>query len=81
MKKKLKVGIAGYGVVGKKRRAFIDANLNFVTVAVSDVNFEKDHTASDGVRCFNSYKKIIKEDLDVLFVCLPNYLAPEATIG
>ena len=34
--KPLRVGIAGYGVVGKRRRQFIDANPNLKTVAVCD---------------------------------------------
>lgn len=78
--KKLRVGIAGYGVVGKKRRICIDSNPNMKTVAVSDINFKHDGTDSDGIKSFNSYDKLLGEDLDVLFVSLPNYLAAEATI-
>jgi hypothetical protein len=33
---KLRVGIAGYGVVGQRRRQFIDAHPDLVTVAVCD---------------------------------------------
>ena len=32
----LRVGIAGYGVVGKRRRVFIDANENLETICVCD---------------------------------------------
>ena len=39
MKQKLKVGIAGYGVVGKKRRHFIDIHPQLETVAVCDQVF------------------------------------------
>jgi hypothetical protein len=35
----LRVGIAGYGVVGTRRRRYIDENPYFLTVAVSDVKF------------------------------------------
>lgn len=35
----------------------------------------------DGVRCLNNYQQLLNEPLDVLFVCLPNYLAPEVTIA
>ena len=31
---KLRVGIAGYGIVGKRRRHFIDVHPAFLTVAV-----------------------------------------------
>lgn len=78
---KLKVGIAGYGVVGKRRRIFIDANPYFSTVAVSDVNFSGDGALSDGVSFFDNYQKLFQQNLDVLFVSLPNYLAAEATIA
>jgi predicted dehydrogenase len=77
---KLRVGIAGYGIVGKRRRQFIDLNRNMTTVAVSDVNFPQEGTTPDGVRCYPSYQGLFKEKLDVLFVSLPNYLAAEATV-
>ncbi|MCX7966167.1 MAG: Gfo/Idh/MocA family oxidoreductase [Syntrophorhabdaceae bacterium] len=78
---KLKVGIAGYGVVGKRRRAFIDLNPYLKTVAVSDIAFSRDGVLPDGILFFNDYRKLVEEELDVLFVCLPNYLAAEATIA
>lgn len=77
---RLRVGIAGYGIVGKRRRQFIDINRNMTTVAVSDINFPQECTAPDGVRCYPSYQGLFKEKLDVLFVSLPNYLAAEATV-
>ena len=42
---KLKVGIAGYGVVGKRRRIYIDQNQHLKTVAVSDITFEREGIA------------------------------------
>ena len=82
MKKKLfKVGIAGYGVVGSRRREFIDKNSNFKTVAVCDNKFNEIGTLPDGTRCFPDYRQLLKEELDVLFVSLPNYLASEVTIA
>lgn len=79
--RKLKVGIAGYGVVGKRRRKFIDLNANMITVAVSDSNFEQEGVTGDGVKCYQTYQELFRENLDVLFVSLPNYLAAEATIA
>ena len=78
--KKLRVGIAGYGVVGKRRRIFIDQQPNFKTVAVSDVTFDGSGTMPDGTHFYDSYQGLINHDLDVLFVSLPNNLAPQATI-
>jgi predicted dehydrogenase len=79
--KGIKVGIAGYGVVGTKRRIFIDQNPNLQTVAISDIKFTDEGVMPDGVHCYTSYDKLFQQPLDVLFVCLPNYLAAEATIA
>lgn len=79
--KKLKVGIAGYGVVGKRRRQFIDQHPELQTVAVCDKYFKKSGILDDGVRFFPNYKQFLEEPLDVLFVSLPNYLAAEVTIA
>ncbi len=78
---KLRVGIAGYGVVGKRRRQFIDEHPHLKTVAVCDQNYPEPQTMLDGVRCFSTYEQLLEEPLDVLFVSLPNYLAPEVTIA
>lgn len=81
MSKKLKVGIAGYGVVGKRRRSFIDPHPNLETVAVCDKTFESDGVFEDGVKHFTHYSNLLKEDLDILFVCLTNDIAAEVTIA
>lgn len=78
---KLRVGIAGYGVVGKRRRTFIDLNPHLITVAVSDTMFSGDNVFPDGVAYFNNYEKLFKQQLDILFVSLPNYLAAKVTIA
>lgn len=81
-KTKLRVGIAGYGVVGKRRRYYIDQHPFMCTVAVCDRNFSKIGMLPDGVRCYRSYEDLIgRESLDVLFVSLPNYLAAEVTVA
>ncbi|MFA4842482.1 MAG: Gfo/Idh/MocA family oxidoreductase [Candidatus Omnitrophota bacterium] len=77
----LKVGIAGYGVVGKRRREFIDKNPHLKTVAVCDRKFKKSGFLSDGARYFSNYQQLLREQLDVLFVSLPNYLASAVTIS
>lgn len=79
-KMRIKVGIAGYGIVGKRRRLFIDQHPGMVTYAVCDQNFTKT-TVLDKVRCHRSYHDLLKEPLDALFVTLPNYLAAEVTIA
>jgi predicted dehydrogenase len=81
IKKRLNVGIAGYGVVGKRRRQFIDQHPNLRTIAVCDQNFKESGIVHDGVRCFRDYHSLLEEPLDVLFVSLPNYLAAEVTMA
>ncbi|HTH15891.1 MAG TPA: Gfo/Idh/MocA family oxidoreductase [Magnetospirillum sp.] len=79
---KLRVGIAGYGVVGKRRRQFIDQHPALVTVAVADRAFSADGVLPDGVRHYtNSLDLLSREQLDVLFVCLTNDVAAEITIA
>lgn len=78
---RLRVGIAGYGIVGKRRRQFIDIHSNLKTVAVCDQNFTSPEIMPDGVKAFSTYDQLLKEELDILFVCLPNYLAADVTIA
>lgn len=81
MTTKLRVGIAGYGVVGKRRRHFIDRHPQLQTVAVCDRIFSEDGTLDDGVRFFSNYRRLLEEKPDILFVCMPNDMAPEVTIA
>ena len=78
-KEALAVGIAGYGTVGKIRRRFVDQHPNLHVIAVCDQSFQTPSNACEGVRCFTNYHQLLQEPLDILFVCLPNYLAPEVT--
>lgn len=107
-KKILSVGIIGYGIVGHRRRFFIDKNPYLKTTAVCDVRFNNDGSmieghdinftyelleerslknpqsgmSDDGIQYYNNYLELLDNNtLDILFVCLPNYLAPEATIA
>tara|TARA_B110000444_G_C18836000_1_gene595976 strand:- start:1514 stop:2560 length:1047 start_codon:yes stop_codon:yes gene_type:complete len=81
MTKKLKVGIAGYGVVGKRRRECVDQNKFLEIIAVCDQIFQDEVSIVDGVRRYKNYKKLLEEDLDILIVCLTNDIAPEVTIA
>ena len=67
---KLRVGIIGYGVVGKKRRVYIDDNPHFETICVSDICFDSKGTFPDGVKYYSNYKNIFDQDIDVIFVSI-----------
>ncbi|MGE3974355.1 MAG: Gfo/Idh/MocA family protein [Bdellovibrionales bacterium] len=80
--KKLRVGIAGYGVVGKRRRDFLDQHPSFTTVAVCDQKFQTSGTFDDGLHYYSHYADLLKHaDLDVLFVCVTNDIAAEVTMA
>jgi predicted dehydrogenase len=77
----LRVGVAGYGIVGKRRRHFIDLHPALKTVAVCDRTFPGDVTLDDGVKAYRDYRSLLAEDLDLLFVCMTNDIAAEVTIA
>jgi len=79
--KTLRVGFAGYGVVGKLRRKYVDEHSSFTTVAVSDRKLKGHGFLEQSVKSFPDYKELLEEDLDVLFVCLSNDVAADATIA
>ena len=82
MSKQLKVGIAGFGLVGKKRFKQIENNRFLINSAVCDINFSGSGTLPNGVRYYDTYKHLLKDEvLDILFISLPNYLAPEVIIS
>lgn len=81
MRRKLRVGIAGYGVVGKRRRDFIDRHPDLETVAVCDQRFAADFAPEAGVPCLSDWRRLLELDLDALFVCLSNDIAAEVTIA
>lgn len=78
---KLKVGIAGYGVVGKRRKACIDAHPLIQVTAVCDRMFEREGKLDGEIRYYENYNSLLKEDLDILFVCMTNDIAAEVTIA
>jgi predicted dehydrogenase len=77
----LAVGIAGYGVVGRLRRQVIDAHPNMQVTAVCDQTLAGRQSLDDGLACDSHYSNLLERPLDVLVVCLPNYLAADVTIG
>jgi len=78
---RLKVGIAGYGIVGKRRHECLDKHPRFETVAVCDRNFPTDTTLPSGIQAFTNYRALLDLPLDVLIVCMSNDMAAEVTIA
>lgn len=57
-----------YGIVGKRKREYIDLNPYFQTHYVKDVNFDGEGNFSDGVYYFKDYREIFDHELDIVFV-------------
>lgn len=77
----LKVGIAGYGVVGRRRRECVERRDDMVVVAVCDRSFPDNPAPEAGILRFRDYRELIGCDLDVLIVCMTNDIAAEVTIA
>ena len=75
----LKVGIAGYGVVGKKRKKILDNIPGVRVVAISDKN-KKNRILNKNINFYDDYNKLFNENLNILFISLPNKYAADATI-
>jgi len=79
----MKVGIAGYGVVGKKRHLSISENTDFEVVTVSESNLKAQKNIPEGIKVFDNYQDLISDaNIDIVFISLPNKLAADAvTLG
>lgn len=77
----LKVGIAGYGVVGKRRRVCVDRHPDLRLVAVCDRDFSGSGVMADGVRYSSDYRQLLNEPMDVLIVCMTNDVAADVVIA
>jgi len=80
MGKELRVGIAGYGATGKRRHEVVKDHPKLKTVAICDQIFDSSKSKVEGVTYLNNYQELLEIPLDIVLVCLPNYLAPEVTI-
>lgn len=78
---KMKVGIAGYGIVGKRRHQFINEHPDLIVTAVCDQFFSSGSSGLHEITCFSNYNELLQTELDILFVCLPNNIAAEVTIA
>ena len=75
----LRVGIAGFGIVGKRRKNVIDAHPDMEVVAVCDRSFDYDGVLADGIKYYQNYVDLLQDDLDILLVCMTNEIAPVVT--
>jgi predicted dehydrogenase len=75
----MKVGIAGYGVVGKTRHRSIESNTSYQVTSISESNAEARKSIPAGIEVHNDYRSLIaSKDIDVIFISLPNQFAADA---
>ena len=79
--RQLNVGIAGYGIVGQRRKDCIDRNSSMKVVAMCDKVFSKDGVLQDGINSYRSYHDLLMHDLDVILVCMSNDIAADVTVA
>jgi len=80
--KKVRVGIVGFGTIAKKIHLPVLSSFKDVEIACfADKNREEllKHSKKFNAKVFEDYKEMIeKDDLDAVFICLPNHLHYDA---
>lgn len=75
----MKVGIAGYGVVGKTRHQSISENTDFEVTSVSECNPISQKAIPSSIKVFDNYQDLIDEgNIDIVFISLPNKYTADA---
>ena len=70
----MRVGIAGYGVVGKTRHRSIESNTPYQITAISESSEEARKSIPVGIKIYNDYKSLIASaDIDVIFISSVSY--------
>lgn len=76
----LRAGIVGYGYMGQIRRNNVADNPDLVLTAICDPDRSAE-LHSLGVPVYEDWHDVVDADIDVVFVCTPNYLIPEVTVA
>lgn len=75
-----KVGIAGFGIVGRRRKSICDARYDMEVVALCDKTFSKPVESNGACFFMQTLEELIEFDLDILFVCMSNDMNAVATL-
>jgi predicted dehydrogenase len=67
-----RVGIIGYGRIGRRRAALVEAHPRLALVAVADTHLEEDGSLRASCRRHRSGADLLSDDVDAVFVCTPN---------
>ena len=79
MKKVYKAGIVGYGYMGQIRERVIKDNPDMELVGICDA---KQSLQESEKKCsiYKDYAALIRDDVDIIFVCTPNCYTPDIII-
>ena len=75
----LSVGIIGYGYMGEIRRSVVDKHPNLVLSTICDIDNKKLNNEKN-IKIVSDPEKILKSDIDIVFICTPNHQIPELAI-
>ena len=80
--KMVKVGVVGAGFMGKMHIACYGVLPDVQLVGVADVEAEKAKEIVKGkqIEVFPSLEELLKEEIDIVDICLPTYLHKEAVV-
>ena len=79
MSARLRAGIVGYGYMGQIRQRNVADHPHLELAAVCDPG-RRDAVAALGAPVFDKWEDLVAADLDMVFVCTPNYLIPEIAV-
>jgi len=75
----LRTGIVGYGYMGEIRRRVVENNPHLDLVGIYDTNLQARKEAKD-YHVFESFEELLRENIDIVFVCTPNRCSSEICI-
>ena len=67
---KIKIGIAGYGKIGKLRSSILEKNEHAKVVALFDL--EKPNNVPKKIKLVKSFEELLNQDIDAVFICAFN---------
>ena len=76
----LRIGIAGYGIVGKRRHKSLLKIKNIKVVAICDKKIKNERINRSGIKLLKNYKKLFLENIDAIIICMTNDIAPVVTL-
>jgi len=75
-----RVGIIGFGRIGRRRAELVVAHPQLALVAVADPYVEKDGALGPSCRWHRSAADLLRQDLHAVFVCTPNAVTAEVVV-